>query len=77
MFLISSTATKIILLKNGCELSSINKDDVLDFTTRFIGNTGVIDFETNSGKAASFAFIGADFDNAITKLIEITDGMGI
>lgn len=77
MFLISSTATKIILLKNGCELSSINKDDVLDFTTRFVGNTGVIDFETHSGKAASFAFIGADFDNAITKLIEITDLMGI
>tara|TARA_R110000850_G_scaffold210741_1_gene336751 strand:- start:21 stop:254 length:234 start_codon:yes stop_codon:yes gene_type:complete len=77
MFLISSTPTEIILIKNGCTLSSVQKDNVLDFTTRFIGNTGVIDFDTKSGKAVSFAFIGADFDNALIKLIEITDGMGI
>lgn len=77
MFLISSTPTEILLLKNGCKLSSINKDDVLDFTTRFIGNTGVIDFETKSGKEVGFAFIGDDFDKAIADLIKITDGMGI
>ena len=77
MFLISSTATDIILILNGCTLLSVPKDDVEDFTTRFIEDTGVIDFETKSGRAVSFAFANDDFDNAITKLIEITDEMGI
>jgi len=82
MFLISSTPTEILLLLHGDKVASIQKDDVEDF---IIGEVefedlglGLIHFITKSEKRVQFAIPeGADFDNALVKLIEITDGMGI
>ena len=75
--IITETETEILLILNASTVSSIEKEDVEDFTTRCIGNVGVIDFKTNSGKSVSFALIDDEFDTALKKLINITDRMGI
>ena len=78
MFLISSTPTEILLLLHGDKIASIQKDDIEDFETSVLEDLGLIHFITKSENTVRFAIPeGADFDNALVKLIEITDGMGI
>ena len=78
MMTITHTKTHIILNRSGCEVASVLKEKVHDFSVDVIGNNGVIDFDLYMSKPVRFALPkGEQFDNALLKLINITDGMGI
>lgn len=78
MLTITETPKDIILLLDGQKLVSVEKNDIEDFTTTTIYGNGMIDFQTISEKRIRFAFpVGEQYDNALAKMILITDGMGI
>lgn len=78
MFTIIETPKDIILLLDGQKLASVEKADIEDFTACAILDHGMIDFQTTSTKRIRFAMpLGDQYDEALQKLITITDRMGI
>lgn len=78
MLLIHETKDCIIQCLDGDRISSVCKDDIEDFDISTNQENGIISFITISGNDIAFIFPNAiDFDNAIDKLIKITDCLGI